>query len=356
MVPVPATIRNLLLLLLPRCPATSLSRIAWLLPLPVPHLPRLLTPLLLLHNLMTLVPIRYDHQGLTAIVPVFAPSPHPHPVPIIVQHDLQIILAVTVPVIPLRKFSLFLPIRSDLVVVIVAVDWRADGRRRRGGGGGGGGDEDVSVEIAELVVFFHEEGLCWPYTTRQLKISGDAGSEEVYWEFTLLPLMMADAPEVGASVLQRGGQAVDAAVVTALCLDIVNPMASGIGGEGFMIVRSSATSQTQAFDMRETAPLAATEATLLKAYYLHKQKVRSFSIPQRRNHNKAKEANDNVAEMRKYHNDSTNCDLAEIFDRDLYPLSTVRFVLDQHSAFPQVRAIRSSVRPSRWDQCSSHAS
>ncbi|KAK2968225.1 hypothetical protein RJ640_027357, partial [Escallonia rubra] len=65
--------------------------------------------------------------------------------------------------------------------------------------------------------------------------------------------------EIGASVLRRGGHAVDAAVATALCLGIVNPMASGIGGGGFMIVRSSATSQTQAFDMRETAPLAATE-------------------------------------------------------------------------------------------------
>ncbi|KAK2989320.1 hypothetical protein RJ640_014779, partial [Escallonia rubra] len=65
--------------------------------------------------------------------------------------------------------------------------------------------------------------------------------------------------EVGASVLRRGGHAVDAAVATALCLGIVNPMASGIGGGGFMIVRSSATSQTQAFDTRESAPLAATE-------------------------------------------------------------------------------------------------
>ncbi|KAK2982189.1 hypothetical protein RJ640_009441 [Escallonia rubra] len=68
--------------------------------------------------------------------------------------------------------------------------------------------------------------------------------------------------EVGASVLRRGGHVVDAAIATTLCLGIVNPMASGIGGEGFMIVRSSATSQTQAFDIRETAPLAATERGL----------------------------------------------------------------------------------------------
>lgn len=65
--------------------------------------------------------------------------------------------------------------------------------------------------------------------------------------------------EVGASVLRQGGHAVDAAVATALCLGVVSPMASGIGGGGFMIVRSSSTSQNKAYDLRETAPLAASE-------------------------------------------------------------------------------------------------
>ncbi|KAM0020815.1 putative aminoacyltransferase, Glutathione gamma-glutamate hydrolase [Helianthus debilis subsp. tardiflorus] len=69
----------------------------------------------------------------------------------------------------------------------------------------------------------------------------------------------ARCSEIGALVLQQGGHAVDAAVATALCLGVVNPMASGVGGGGFMVVRSAATSQTLAFDFRETAPLAASE-------------------------------------------------------------------------------------------------
>ncbi|KAJ0491312.1 putative aminoacyltransferase, Glutathione gamma-glutamate hydrolase [Helianthus annuus] len=69
----------------------------------------------------------------------------------------------------------------------------------------------------------------------------------------------ARCSEIGASVLQEGGHAVDAAVATALCLGVVNPMASGVGGGGFMVVRSADTSQTLAFDFRETAPLAASE-------------------------------------------------------------------------------------------------
>ncbi|XP_021839475.1 glutathione hydrolase 3 isoform X2 [Spinacia oleracea] len=60
-------------------------------------------------------------------------------------------------------------------------------------------------------------------------------------------------------MLRLGGHAVDAAVATALCVGVVNPMASGIGGGAFMVVRSASTSEALAFDMRETAPSAASE-------------------------------------------------------------------------------------------------
>lgn len=65
--------------------------------------------------------------------------------------------------------------------------------------------------------------------------------------------------EIGASILRQGGHAVDAAVATALCLGVVCSLSSGIGGGGFMLVRSSPTWQTIAFDFRETAPLAASQ-------------------------------------------------------------------------------------------------
>ncbi|KAK7311332.1 hypothetical protein RJT34_09397 [Clitoria ternatea] len=64
---------------------------------------------------------------------------------------------------------------------------------------------------------------------------------------------------IGVSMLRQGGHAVDAAVAAALCIGVVLSVSSGIGGGAFMVVRSSSTFQSQAFDMRETAPLAASQ-------------------------------------------------------------------------------------------------
>ncbi|KAL6560999.1 Gamma-glutamyltranspeptidase 3 [Orobanche hederae] len=65
--------------------------------------------------------------------------------------------------------------------------------------------------------------------------------------------------EVGVFMLEKGGHAVDAAVATAVCLGVVNPSSSGIGGGGFMVIRSSSPTGALAVDMRETAPEAASE-------------------------------------------------------------------------------------------------
>ncbi|XP_072971592.1 glutathione hydrolase 1-like [Typha angustifolia] len=63
---------------------------------------------------------------------------------------------------------------------------------------------------------------------------------------------------VGRDVLRDGGNAVDAAVAAALCLGVVSPASSGIGGGAFMLVRL-ADGTAKAFDMRETAPILASE-------------------------------------------------------------------------------------------------
>ncbi len=64
------------------------------------------------------------------------------------------------------------------------------------------------------------------------------------------------ASEVGAAVLEHGGNAVDAAVATGFALAVTYPAAGNIGGGGFMVVRLVDGSATS-FDFRETAPAAA---------------------------------------------------------------------------------------------------
>ncbi len=63
--------------------------------------------------------------------------------------------------------------------------------------------------------------------------------------------------DVGADLLRRGGHAVDAAIGSALCLGVVHPMSSGIGGGGFITVYDGKTGETHAINFRETAPLDA---------------------------------------------------------------------------------------------------
>jgi gamma-glutamyltranspeptidase / glutathione hydrolase len=73
----------------------------------------------------------------------------------------------------------------------------------------------------------------------------------------------AKATRIGVEILQRGGNAVDAAVAVGFGLAVTLPRAGNLGGGGFMLVHLADRNETVAIDYRETAPAAATRDMFL---------------------------------------------------------------------------------------------
>jgi gamma-glutamyltranspeptidase/glutathione hydrolase len=73
------------------------------------------------------------------------------------------------------------------------------------------------------------------------------------------------AARIGADVLKRGGNAVDAAVATGFAMAVTYPRAGNIGGGGFMVIHSAQRGEDVTIDYRETAPAATTPTIFLGA-------------------------------------------------------------------------------------------
>ena len=64
--------------------------------------------------------------------------------------------------------------------------------------------------------------------------------------------------QIGVNILSKNGNAVDAAVATRLCLGVISPASSGLGGGCYILIHNSTTNKQFFIDSREFAPGNAT--------------------------------------------------------------------------------------------------
>jgi gamma-glutamyltranspeptidase/glutathione hydrolase len=73
------------------------------------------------------------------------------------------------------------------------------------------------------------------------------------------------AARIGLEFLQKGGNAVDAAVAVGFALAVTYPSAGNIGGGGFMVIHLAGRGENIAIDYREVSPAATARDTYLDA-------------------------------------------------------------------------------------------
>ncbi len=86
------------------------------------------------------------------------------------------------------------------------------------------------------------------------------------------------ASQAGIRLMQQGGNAVDAAVAVAAALNVVEPWASGVGGDGFIMIYWRATGQVQVVNATGAAPFAARREEYLPDG-IPMRGIRSMSTP-----------------------------------------------------------------------------
>jgi gamma-glutamyltranspeptidase/glutathione hydrolase len=97
-----------------------------------------------------------------------------------------------------------------------------------------------------------------------LTVPLDAARQPVRARHGMVVAMESIAADVGVGVLQKGGNAIDAAVAVGFALAVTHPFAGNIGGGGYMLIRL-ADGRTALIDFRERAPEKASRNMFLDA-------------------------------------------------------------------------------------------
>ncbi len=109
---------------------------------------------------------------------------------------------------------------------------------------------------------------CMPASAQDQRLGGVGlpnphETHDVFAKHGMVVAQEKIAAHIGTDVLERGGNAVDAAVATGFAMAVTYPRAGNIGGGGFMVIHLAVNNQDIAIDYREVAPAATTRNIFL---------------------------------------------------------------------------------------------
>ena len=105
-----------------------------------------------------------------------------------------------------------------------------------------------SNNASSNVISEHKESIEPEIATGRL--NKDKALSDKYMVVTAHPA----ASQIGAEILEKGGNALDAALAVQVALNLVEPQSSGIGGGAFMLYWDNKAKKLYTYDGRETAP------------------------------------------------------------------------------------------------------
>ena len=112
----------------------------------------------------------------------------------------------------------------------------------------------VSTVIKQFVLFLSIATSSTAYVEEAIIINASTRFHPVYSMSGMVVSQEAVASHIGADILSKGGNAIDAAVATGFALSVTLPRAGNLAGGGFMMIHLAEKDRLIALDFREMAP------------------------------------------------------------------------------------------------------